>query len=129
MRPLPQPLVIVAWLFILSGVCAAIEIVVALLGHRISLNFGVFNILIGYGLLRLNPRSLQWALFFTWLGIIFTPLAAVLFLFIPGTVKLFGLSLRQAPPGLGFVLSVAIFALLLWQLRVLTNPANRQLFV
>jgi hypothetical protein len=68
MRPIPQPLKIVAYLFIIGGICALLEVIFALASNRISINFGVLGIFIGRGLLRLNPRSLAWAMFFIWFG-------------------------------------------------------------
>ncbi len=128
MYSIPQPLKIVAWLFIISGILAAIDVVFALLTSHVSINLGVLGIFIGQGLLRLNPRSLVWAMLFTWLGLIFTPIITVLFLFTPGNLTVFGLNAGQAPPGFGFILGVAIFALIYWQYTVLTNPEIRQLF-
>ena len=129
MTPIPQKLKIVAWLFIINGVFSAMDVVFNLLLHHINLNLGVLTIFVGQGLLRLNPRSLTWAMFFTWLGLIFTPIGALLFLLTPGNLKIWGMSAGQAPPGLGFILSVAAFALAYWQYGVLTNRGIRELFV
>ncbi|MBW3635029.1 MAG: hypothetical protein KY445_01025 [Armatimonadetes bacterium] len=129
MRPIPQSLQIVAWLFIVGGIFAAINMVVSLLAGRININLGVLTVFIGQGLLRLNPHSLTWAMVSIWLGLVLTPFTAVMFLFNPGDVKIFGLNAGQAPPGLGFVLSVAAFALIFWQYRVLTSHQIRQLLV
>ncbi len=128
MRPLPKSLEIVAWLFITGAICSAIDVVVSLFYSRISINFGVLTVFIGCGLLRLNPRSLSWAMFFVWLGLILTPILALLFLFTPGTLTLFGINLGAAPPGLGFVLCVATFAVICWEYRVLTSREIRDLF-
>jgi hypothetical protein len=129
MRPIPQALKIVAYLFIIGGIFAVIDIVVSLTQNRISINLGVLALFIGRGLLRLNPRSLAWAMFFRWLGLIITAISAVVFLYTPGTIRLFGRVIGQAPPGLGFILSVAVFALVCWEYKVLTRPDVRQLFV
>ena len=129
MQPIPQPLKIVAWLFIVSGICAAIQVVVLLLAGRININLNVLSIFIGRGLLCLNPRSLTWAMFFTWLGLIFIPIFIVASLFTPGNLKIFGLNFGQAPPGVGFIFGVGVFALVYWQYTVLTNRQIRQLFV
>lgn len=128
MQPVPQLLKIVAYLFIIGGICAAIEVVMALLESRISINLGVLGLFIGQGLLRFNPRSRAWALFFIWLGLIIMPIAAVLFLFTPGDWNFFGMKAGQAPPGVGFVFSSALFALTYWQYKVLTNREIRRLF-
>ncbi len=111
MRPIPQPLKIVAWLFIIGGIFSAIQVVVLLFTGHININLGVLGIFIGRGLLRLNPRSLAWAMFFIWFGLIFTPIFIILSVFTPGNLKIFGLNMGQAPPGLGFIFGVAAFAL------------------
>ena len=129
MRPLPQSLQIVAWLFIIGGICSAIDMIMSPFYGRISINFGVLTIFIGRGLLRFNPRSLSWAMFFTWLGLILTPIFAAIFLVTPGNLTLFGVKVGQAPPGLGFVFCIVLFALVCWQYCVLTSHQIRKLFV
>ncbi len=129
MRAIPQPLKVVAWLFIISGIFAAIEVVALLLAGHIDINLGVLSIFVGRGLLRLNPRALSWAMFFTWLGLIFTPIFIAISFFITGNVSFLGMPLGPAPPGLTLVLGIAAFALIYWQYTVLTRPQIRQLFV
>ncbi|RYX86389.1 hypothetical protein EON83_01590 [bacterium] len=127
MNPLPTSLRVVVILFIISGVMAAIDIVLALFNHRITFNLGVLTIFIGIGLLGRNPRSLSWALFVTWLELAFTVVLGILFLITPGTIQFFGRK-GVAPVGLGFVLSAVMFALAYWQLKILTNPQIRAVF-
>lgn len=110
MRPLSTPLQVVALLDVLT----------ALLNHRIRINLGVLTLFIGIGLFRRNPRSLWWALFVTWLELALTALAGLLFLVTPGTLTFFGRP-QPAPSGLGFLLSARMFALFFWQLKVLTR--------
>ncbi len=129
MRAIPQPLKIVAWLFIVSGICAAIKIVFLLLAGHININLGVLSIFVGRGLLRLNPRALTWAMFFTWLGLIFMPIFIAISFFMSGNLTFLGLQLGKAPFGLTILLGIAGFALVYWQYTVLTQPQIRQLFV
>lgn len=128
MHPIPQPLKIVAWVFIFGGICAAIQVVVLLLAGHININLGVLGIFIGRGLLRLNRRSLAWAMFFTWFSLILTPIIIVISLFTPGTLEVFGLTLGKVSPAFSFIFGVAAFALVYWQYTVLTKPQIRQLF-
>jgi len=51
----PRALKIVAALFVLSGVLAAVEVLVLLARGHVSLNLGILCIFVGYGLLRLRP--------------------------------------------------------------------------
>lgn len=129
MKPIPQRLKVVAYMFIIGGVFSVIEVIMALSNNRISINFGVLGIFIGMGLMRLRPRAFSWAMFFIWLGLIFTPIVAVLFLFMPGNLNIFGVIAGQASPGLGFIISIAMFALVYWEYTVLTNRQIRRLFV
>ena len=129
MRAIPQPLKVVTWLFILSGICAAIEIVFLLLAGHININLGVLSIFVGRGLLRLNPRALTWAMFFTWLGLIFMPIFIAISFFKTANLSFLGLPLGPAPSGLTFVMGIAAFALIYWQYTVLTRPKIRQLFL
>ena len=126
--PLPISLKIVAYLFILTGVGAIIEMISALFHNRISLNFSALEIFVGLGLLRLNPCSWTWARFLTVLGLVFGVILGFIFLFTPGSLRLFGVPFGQAPPGLGVVISLVVLALLAWQLRVLNGDAVRRLF-
>src|SRR5690349_13857373 len=88
--PIPSSLRTVACLFIIFGLWALIDAVMALFFGKVEIDFTVLCIFIGKGLLQLNPNSRKWALFFVWLGLIISPLAAVLFLFNPGQIKFFG---------------------------------------
>lgn len=133
MKPSLQILIslrIVAVLFILGGISAIIEILVSLTHGNINLNFGVLGLFIGIGLLRLRRGWRTCGLVFTWLGLVGVPLIALFFLGHSGPLdfKIFGQEVGHAPKEFGLVLCVALFALLVWQYRVLTRPDVRELF-
>ena len=65
---------------------------------------------------------------FTWIGMIFSPIATLLFLFTPGKLKLFGQIVGQAPPGLGFIMGIVLTAVVYWQYSVLNDPEVKRLF-
>lgn len=125
----PTPLRIVAGLFIFSGICAIIEIVVGLLHSHVDLNFGVLCLWIGPGLLRHNRTWRTWALVFLWFGLILLP---VFCLFALGRgaldLKFFGVIVGKVSPLLGIAFAVPLYCLILWQYRVLTRPDIRALF-
>jgi hypothetical protein len=129
-KPIPTSLKIVAALFLLGGICSAIEVLVSLLHGHISINFGVLGLFIGPGLLRLSPGWRTCALVFLWLGMIVVPIAAVLFMTASGPAEftLFGQKVGPAPKGLGVVIAALAFGLAVWQYRVLTRPDVRRLF-
>lgn len=129
-QPVPTSLVIVAALFILGGLSAVVEMIAALARGGIFLNFGVLGLFIGFGLLRLSRGWRTCGLVFTWLGLIFMPIAGLLVLTSSGPVNftMFGQSMGRLPPIVGLLFVALIFAVLVWQYRVLTRPDIRFLF-
>lgn len=127
-RAIPQPLKIVAYLLLIFGVISAFDIVIALLLGRIKINLGILQIFVGIGLLQLNPNSLKWAMFLTWLWLLVTPILAMGFFLNSGNLNFLGRTVSQAPPGLGFMVSVAIFIFAYWQYHVLDSHEVRQSF-
>ena len=127
---LPTALVVVAWLFILSGAAALLGILVGLTNGRMSFNTSVVGLFVGPGLLRLRPGWRTCALVLIWIGLILSPVLAIVMLNAPGSVAInfFGLSVGKGPVLLAWVLLAAMITLLVWQYRVLTRPDVRQLF-
>lgn len=125
---IPQPLKIVAYLFIVGGMLCVLNVIIALMNARIRIDLGVFGIFIGIGLLRLNPRSHTWAMLFTWIGMIISPIVTLIFLITPGQLKMWGRTVGQAPPGFGFLLGVLCTMLVYWQYSVLSKTDTRRIF-
>lgn len=125
----PTAIRVVAGLFVFSGICAVIEVVVSLFHSHLNLNFGVLSLWIGPGLLRHNRTWRTWALVFLWIGLIALPIFCLLALG-RGTLdfKFFGIPLGQIPTAVGLVFAIPIFLLIFWQYRVLTRPDIRALF-
>lgn len=66
--PRPRSLTLVGWLFILSGISAAVGMVVGFsLNHGKELNSAVLMLPVGIGLLRGRSSSIWWAKF--WIGL------------------------------------------------------------
>jgi hypothetical protein len=128
---LPLALKIVAVLFILGGISAAIEVIASLMNNRIYINFGVLGIFIGFGLLRLSQGWRTCALVFTWIGLIAIPIIGILFLGHSGRLdfSLFGQKVGHAPKELGVGMVVVLFVYTVWQYRVLTREDVRFLFL
>lgn len=127
---IPSALKIVAWLFIIGGICAVIEVVVALTQNRISINFGVLGLFIGPGLLKLRRGWRTCALVFLWIGLIAFPIIFLLGLSgtIPAYFEVFGIKLARIPSWWVSVGSIPFFLLVFWEYRVLTRPGVRALF-
>jgi hypothetical protein len=127
---IPGSLKVVAALFILGGVSAAIEVVVSLMNNRISINLGVLGIFIGPGLLRLSRGWRTCALVFLWIALIAIPIFTILMIGHSGPLdfKILGQKVGYAPKELGILMAVLLFLLALWQYPVLTSQRVRRLF-
>ncbi len=129
-RKLPTSLIVVAVLFIVGGVFAAIEVVVSLMHREININFGVLGSFIGPGLLRLSRGWRTCALVFIWIALIGVALMALLILAAnhPLDFNVFGQKVGHASKAMGVIISAIVFAVALWEYRVLTRPDVRQIF-
>jgi hypothetical protein len=131
-RPrLPPSLKIVAWLFVISGILSAIDVVTAFCAGKLHLNFGVLCIFIGRGLLRLSPGWRTAALICLWF--VFGIMLILLLATIGGCdmqVTWFGKRLHDTPETrmIGLLVLALWFALFFWEYRVLTRPDVRRLF-
>jgi hypothetical protein len=128
--PIPTSLKVVAFLFILSGIFSLIEVIVSLMHSHLNINFGVLGLFIGPGLLRLSRGWRTCALVFLWIAMIGIPIVAILFMAAAESLDftLFGQKVGHASKELGIVLAALVFALAVWQYRVLTRPDVRRLF-
>src|ERR1041385_5089458 len=127
----PRALVIVAWLFIASGIVAIISIVGNLLfGHRLVIDISVIDLWIGHGLLKGQARSRRWALFMLFVGFLILPVGLVLVILFPGvpTVTVFNNVIGTVPRSVLALLFAGVAVLTFWQYRVLERPEVRALF-
>ena len=129
-QPAPLSLKVVAGLFILGGICSAIEVVLSLMHGHISINFGVLGLFIGTGLLRFSRGWRTCALVFLWIALIGVPIVALMFLTVSGQLDfvLFGQKAGHVSVGFALVTAAVAFVLALWQYRVLNRPDIRKLF-
>ncbi|MCP4611800.1 MAG: hypothetical protein GY845_24115 [Planctomycetes bacterium] len=129
-KSIPVSLTVVAILFILGGIYAVIDIIVAIAHSRISINFNVLGLFIGPGLLALRPGWRKYALFFTWIAIIGIPIIALLIITVRGPLdfKIFGQVVGHTTKGFGLLIVGIIYAVALWQYHVLTRPDVKELF-
>ncbi len=130
---LPPSLIAVAWIFIAFGILAAIDILWAALNQRLSLNFGVLYLFIGFGLLRLKSQARIWALVFLWFELIIFALLCVLVIVSPsGWYFTFNGVRTTITSWKGTVLAVGILlgftGFTVWQIVVLMRPGVRALF-
>lgn len=123
----PRSLKIVAVLFILGGITSIIDVIVALSQGALNLNFGVLGLFVGIGLLRFSRGWRTCALVLLWISV---PLIALFFLFGAEAVNytIFWQNMGQGSRAIAVALAAVVFAVVLWQYRVLTRPDIRKLF-
>lgn len=132
MKPnIPLSLKIVAWLFIISGIMSAIEVILALSLGNININFGVLNIFAGIGLLKLSSGWRTYSLVMIWLAMIVVPVVTIVLLSAAGPLDLnfFGQKIGNASRFSALILIVPMYVLVIWQYRVLTRPDVKELFI
>jgi len=129
-RQMPASLKVVAILFIIGGILSVIDVIGSFLHGHININFGVLGLFIGPGLLALRPGWRTCGLVFLWIAMIGLPLVTVLMLGLSGPLdfKVFGQKIGHASKEFGLILAIVMWALAVWQYRVLTRPDVRRLF-
>jgi len=81
---MPKRIIIIGILFCLGGFLAIWEVLSDLFRSHINLNFAVFMLPVGIGLLRGKPRSQWWARFWIILGYILCALLVMIVILSPG---------------------------------------------
>jgi hypothetical protein len=125
---LPTALTVVAWLFAFEGLSAAIDVLYALTHAKTSLQLGVLSIFIARGLLKLRRGWRKFALFMLWFQMIILPLFALCMVVGTGNVDFEWTHIRLPSSMAGAVVVLGLFALSLWEYRVLIRPDVRRLF-
>lgn len=127
---LPFALRLVAVLFILSGMDAALKMVFALLAGMLKLDVGLLGIWIGLGLMRRHPAARTWALVYLWLAGLAS--LAVTALFVsrggPFEFRIFGVLVGHVPLSVALATAGLLLVLLIWQYRVLKRSDVRRIF-
>ena len=127
---LPTSLFVVAVLFIVHGAFSLMEVLVSLINSGININLGVLGLFIGPGLLRLGQGWRTCALVLIWIAMVAVPLISLLMFAADGPLdfKLFGQTVGHVPKAFGLMFAIMIFAIAVWEYRVLTRPDIRRLF-
>lgn len=126
----PRSLIVVAALFVLTGLWSVVNMWGELMRHSLHLDFGVLGLLIGPGLLNRKRGWRTVAMVFIWFRLIVGPLAALLIIGSggKGEVQLLGQTVNGIPVATVWALLVGLYALVIWQYRVMTAPGIRALF-
>ena len=127
---MPLSLKIAAWIFIIEGIFAIIDVITAIVQQRISINFGVLYLFIGIGLLKLRRGWWICAILFLFLSFIQSSIRIVLLAFYPAWLKypFIGLRLGNIPREFIWINPPCVILLTLWLYWVLTRPKVRMLF-
>lgn len=127
----PTCLKVVAWLFIIGGVIAVIEIIVSLMNNHININLGVLGIFIGLGLLKLRSGWRTCGLVFIWIALVVLPVCGILAIANPSGIhyKIMGQNAGSAPLPIALGVVVFVFCVALWEYKVLTRGDIREMFL
>jgi hypothetical protein len=127
---IPRPLRAVALVQLVVGVLSVAGTLWQLTQHRVILDFGVLGIPICFGLMGLRAGWRTCALTFLWIDFILGGIVFTLGFVTPGPVSfgVFGARPTTVSPVWLCIVVVPMFALALWQYRVLTRPDIRALF-
>jgi hypothetical protein len=117
----PLALKIVAYISILSGVESALSMVIALLGSKIKLDFGIIGIFVGLGLLRGSLKWRNWALIFVYFQIFVIFLFTIFSISQPHKIffKVFGVKVGRMPLELALFFVLGLAAFIFWEYSVL----------
>ncbi len=126
---LPTSLKAAAAVFLLTGLGALVEIVVAATAGRVSPNVWVVGIPIGIGLLRLSRGWRTCALIYLWLTFLAILLVAgLLALAGPRDVLIYSHNVGRVSKEAAIGIVVGLFVLTFGLYRILTRPHVRKLF-
>jgi len=127
----PSALQFVSWLFIVSGLWAAVSIAGALLiERRIDLDIELLGLWIGPGLLRHEARYRTWGMRVLIFGFCVAPIGTVLLIFQPQPleVKVFGHPVGTMPLPIALTILAFLVGVAVWQYWVLSQTDVRALF-
>jgi hypothetical protein len=125
----PTALMIVAWLFIASGILSILQILYLFTQHQLHIDTGVLGVFIGPGLLRWRRGWRTCALVLLWFGMILSPILILTTLWANSmNLNIFGINLGSAPAAIGFLVGLVMFALIIWEYRVLVREDIRRGF-
>jgi hypothetical protein len=129
-QPLPWDAKLVAWLFLLWGSRAAIEMAVGLAIGKVAVDFGLFLLPIGYGLLRYSESARKCAVVMSAFTLVIVPISALTTLHYANQpwVSFLSLEFQFTSMRVWAAFALACFLLTLWQYRVLTRASVRALF-
>ena len=126
---IPTALKIVAWLFIATGILSILQILYLFTQHQLHIDTGVLGVLIGPGLLRWSRGWRTCALVFLWFGMILCPILMFMTLSANSmNLNIFGINFGPAPTAVDFFVGILMFALVIWEYRVLVREDIRGRF-
>ena len=127
---MPVRLVIIALLFVLSGITSAVAMGQAMSQHLLLFDVGIINLFIGVGLFTISNRMRIWALFASLLYIVWCPIFIVLTLSSqqPAMFRILSIPYAEIPPGVTVAFTILVFLYSCWQFQVLRQPEIRDLF-
>lgn len=129
-RKPPILLQIVAWLFIIEGIFAILEMIISPFYGRLFFDFGLFCLPIGKRMLKGDPKSREWALLFIYLGFILVPIISWILMDASGPfyLKVFGIRIQEIDASIFLLFAIGSMLLTLFELYVMYRADTKQFF-
>jgi hypothetical protein len=129
-RTAPVSLKIVAWLFILIGALAYLDVIIDLARNEIDFNYNLLGLIVGPGLIHYSRICRICCLIYLWFWMICLPLIAILAAFKGDrlTLSLDTIHFGDYPIHYAFIPILTLFVTAVWMYRVLVRPDVRALF-
>ena len=122
---------LIAIWFIWEGLSAVVDVALAF-DEKLLLDFSVCKFFVGLGLLRLNPRSYDWAmLWITWdIAWNLVWIALIFFFSEPGTheYEIFEIAVAEITPSVAIAIRILLTLFFSWQYAAMNSREIRLLF-
>jgi len=127
----PVSLKVVAGLFIISGCFKLIEMITALSQRELNLDFGILNLFIGIGLLKLRAAWRIIALIVIGITLLTIPIGLSIMMFSDAQARFAWFGQEMGYMSKYYILGIGliIYAFIIWEYRVLNRPDVKALFI
>lgn len=128
--PIPTCIWCGSLLFIVVGIVSLADIVISRREYYFPISVGALGLLIGPGLIRLSKGCRGCGLFLSLLAMLGIPVVVLFYLFgrLPMGFKVLGFSVCEAPVVTFLPIAGILYAIIIWQYRVLSRVDTRLLF-
>jgi len=121
---------VIGWLFIVSGLCVLVDVIISARHDFYKIDFGLLALPIGLGILRRRPAARRFAIVAAGIAAVMTLCVGAIFLFADGPfeVRVFSSVVGHATAWTAIVVLVPLLLIHVWIVYALTRPSARSEF-